>query len=190
MPPLQRQVAGVSAPPTTTRPKGDDSVTTTLNAADPDDRCQTCSARATSCDIRRWLGGRPCCDTCAGPHTHLGEGVVRADLVHLEHHDLGVVHDQVSDQVNRDQVSDQVSDETNATYVIEHGNQQLALPLALRPDRCDHCPSSREGCEGCEARQAFAKGERCCRRCTHDPADNECPPNNTSMRHFLGGINQ
>ena len=71
-------------------------MTTTLNATADDDRCQTCSARATSCDIRRWLSGRSCCTTCAGPHTHRGEGDSAdprppehhdhdRDLVHLEH---------------------------------------------------------------------------------------------------------
>ena len=52
-------------------------------------------------------------------------------------------------------------------------------------DPCDHCPSSQAGCA---ARQQFAKGERCCRRCTHDPPDNECPPsnaNNASMGRFF-----
>ena len=56
----------------------------------------------------------------------------------------------------------------------------------------DPCASCRGSADGCAARKLFAKGEPCCRRCSHsdDPADNECPPNNTSMRHFLGGINR
>ena len=53
-------------------------------------------------------------------------------------------------------------------------------------DPCDQCPSSREGCE---ARQLFARGERCCRRCSHGDPDNEQPPNNAnnaSIGHFFG----
>ena len=45
----------------------------------------------------------------------------------------------------------------------------MTLPFAPVTDRCEHCPSSQEGCV---ARQQFAKGERCCVRCTHgDPDD-------------------
>lgn len=44
----------------------------------------------------------------------------------------------------------------------------IAADLGLRgaPERktCVGCPASREGCE---ARQQFARGERCCRQCSH-----------------------
>ena len=56
------------------------------------------------------------------------------------------------------------------------GGHSMTLPFAPAVDRCEHFPSSREGCE---ARQHFARGERCCRRCSHSEEDNdECPPNN------------
>jgi len=52
----------------------------------------------------------------------------------------------------------------------------MALTFAVGTDPCDSCPSSKEGCA---ARQLFARGERCCSRCTHSEEDNgECPPNN------------
>ena len=58
----------------------------------------------------------------------------------------------------------------------------MALTFATGTDQCDHCPSSREGCA---ARQQFARGERCCRRCSHSEEDNdECPPN-ALMGHFF-----
>ena len=37
---------------------------TTLDATADPDRCQSCGARATSCDIRVWLSGRSCCPSC------------------------------------------------------------------------------------------------------------------------------
>ena len=60
-------------------------------------------------------------------------------------------------------------------------------PFAPVTDRCDHCPGSGEGCT---ARQQFAKGERCCVRCTHGDPDSEWPPSNAPMGRFLGGINR
>jgi len=60
----------------------------------------------------------------------------------------------------------------------------MSLTFNVGTDTCAKCPSSREGCE---ARQMFAKGERCCSRCSHDdPADNECsPPNKESVARFF-----
>lgn len=34
--------------------------------------CTSCGARAGSCDVRRWLSGRPCCDDCIHPRTDHG----------------------------------------------------------------------------------------------------------------------
>ena len=50
------------------------------------------------------------------------------------------------------------------------------------------CASCRGSADGCEARQLFARGERCCRRCSHGDSDNEQPPNNANnalIGHFF-----
>ena len=61
----------------------------------------------------------------------------------------------------------------------------MTLTFTIGHDQCDHCRGS---ADGCAARRMFTKGELCCRRCTHDDPDNECPPNKASIAHFLGGI--
>jgi len=38
-------------------------MTTTATLTDDRD-CTGCGARAGSCGIRKWLAGRPCCETC------------------------------------------------------------------------------------------------------------------------------
>jgi hypothetical protein len=31
------------------------------------DRCAECRVSLPSCETKRWLGGRPCCDGCSHP---------------------------------------------------------------------------------------------------------------------------
>lgn len=40
-------------------------MTTTLLTHPDDAPCSSCSARAGSCQVRRWLSGRPCCPSCS-----------------------------------------------------------------------------------------------------------------------------
>jgi len=42
--------------------------------ADTADDCTGCGARAGSCDVRKWLAGRPCCETCDHEPDHVQEG--------------------------------------------------------------------------------------------------------------------
>ena len=64
----------------------------------------------------------------------------------------------------------------------------MTLSFIPSVDPCDKCSGS---ADGCQARQQFAKGERCCSRCSHSEDNNECPPNNAPIgRGFLPQINQ
>ncbi len=67
LPPLQRPPAAPPTQPTPTSTEGH--VVTTTTTLD-DDRCTSCGAGSSSCDVRLWLSGRSCCPSCTDPHTH------------------------------------------------------------------------------------------------------------------------